>query len=422
MHISNRKKWGIVLLCLLPGVISAQDMSRVRATIDTLCSPGLFGRGYVKHGEKIAADYLAKRFTTIGLQPFNQSYFQPFTLNINTFPKPIQLKMDGKKLLPGQDYLLNSISQKGRGKGKVLRLDTLILTDEAARQRFLQSEVKNKVMVYEKRHYARLVELPLDYLNKVYEAKAVIELQNSNKLTASLSPSQLSKPLFEMKQADFNPATKKIKFKAYAQLIPNYPTQNVIGYVRGTAEPDSFIVVTAHYDHLGTMGQVYFPGANDNASGTSMLLELAQHFAQHPPKYSVAFMSFGAEEAGLIGSKYYVDHPLFPLRQIKFLMNLDLLGTGDDGLMVENALAMHREFEILNRINQQHQYFPALSKRANAPNSDHFYFSVKGVRSVFFYTLGGIKAYHDVYDRAESLPLTKYKEVFGLLRQFVEEL
>ncbi len=410
------------MLCLLPGVISAQDMSRVRATIDTLCSPGLFGRGYVKHGEKIAADYLAKRFTTIGLQPFNQSYFQPFTLNINTFPKPIQLKMDGKKLLPGQDYLLNSISQKGRGKGKVLRLDTLILTDEAARQRFLQSEVKNKVMVYEKRHYARLVELPLDYLNKVYEAKAVIELQNSNKLTASLSPSQLSKPLFEMKQADFNPATKKIKFKAYAQLIPNYPTQNVIGYVRGTAEPDSFIVVTAHYDHLGTMGQVYFPGANDNASGTSMLLELAQHFAQHPPKYSVAFMSFGAEEAGLIGSKYYVDHPLFPLRQIKFLMNLDLLGTGDDGLMVENALAMHREFEILNRINQQHQYFPALSKRANAPNSDHFYFSVKGVRSVFFYTLGGIKAYHDVYDRAESLPLTKYKEVFGLLRQFVEEL
>jgi aminopeptidase YwaD len=422
MRISDRKKWGFILLCLFPSVLQAQDMIRVRATIDTLCSPGMYGRGYVTHGEKMAADYLAKRFTTIGLQPFNQSYFQPFTLNINTFPKPIQLKMDGKKLVPGQDYILNSISQKGRGKGKVVRFDTLILTDETARQRFLQSQVKNKVMVYEKRHYAKLVELPLDFLNKVYEAKAIIELQNSNKLTASLSPSQLSKPLFEMKQTDFNPATKKVKFKAYAELIPNYPTQNVIGYLKGTAEPDSFIVVTAHYDHLGTMGQVYFPGANDNASGTSMLLELAQHFAQHPPKYSVVFMSFGAEEAGLIGSKYYVDHPLFPLRQIKFLMNLDLLGTGDDGLMVENALAMNTEFEILNRINQQHTYFPALSKRANAPNSDHFFFSVKGVRSVFFYTLGGIKAYHDVNDRAETLPLTKYKEVFGLLRQFVEEL
>jgi len=409
-------------LWLLTGCLQAQEMTRVRATIDTLCSPAMLGRGYVKQGEKKAADYLAARFAAMGLQKFGESYFQPFTLPINTFPRPIALKMDGEKREPGKDYLLNAISKKGRGRGKIQRLDTLIFTDEAARQRFLQSKVKNKVIVYEKKHYAKLVELPLEYLNKVHEARAIIELQNSNKLTATLSPSQLSKPFFEMKLADFKPDSRKVRFRSYARQIRAYPTQNVIGFVPGTAEPDSFLVVSAHYDHLGAMGQVYFPGANDNASGVSMMLEIAHYFVEHPQRYSVAFMAFGAEEAGLIGSRYYVEHPLFPLRQIRFLMNLDLLGTGDDGLMVLNGLKMAPEFELLSRINQQHQYFPALSKRDNAPNSDHYFFAVRGVRCVFFYTLGGIKAYHDVDDRASTLPLTKYKEVFGLLREFMEKI
>jgi hypothetical protein len=409
-------------LLLLTGHLRAQEMTRVRATIDTLCSPEMLGRGYVKQGEKKAAHYLAARFAAIGLKTFGANYFQPFDLPINIFPRPLTLKIDGEKLEPGKDYLLSAISKKGSGRGKLLRLDTLIFTDDAARKRFLQSKVKNKVVVYEKKQYARLVELPLEYLNKVHEARAIIELQNSNKLTASLSPSQLSKPFYEMKLADFKPDSRKARFKAYAQHIPAYPTQNVIGYVPGTAEPDSFLVVSAHYDHLGAMGQVYFPGANDNASGVSMLLEIAQYFVTHPHRYSIAFMAFGAEEAGLVGSRYYVEHPLFPLRQIRFLMNLDLLGTGDDGLMVLNGLKMAPEFELLNQINQRHQYFPALSKRDNAPNSDHYFFAVKGVRCVFFYTLGGIKAYHDVDDRASTLPLTKYKEVFGLLREFMEKL
>jgi len=411
-----------LLLCTFSLDIAAQDMNRVRATIDTLCSPTMLGRGYVNQGERKAADYIAARFKATGLIPFGADYFQPFKLPVNTFPKPVRLQLDKQKLVPGRDFLLSPISQSGKGRGKVVRLDTAIFSDEAARQRFLQSQVKNKVMVYEKKHYAKLVEMPLEYLNKVYEAKAVVELQNSNKLTASVSPSQVTRPLFEVKLADFKPETQRIRFRSYAQLIPDYPTQNVIGYVRGTAEPDSFLVVTAHYDHLGAMGQIYFPGANDNASGVSMLLELAQHFAAHPPKYSVAFIAFGAEEAGLIGSKYYVDHPLFPLRQIRFLMNLDLLGTGDDGLMVVNGTAMATEFDLLSRINQKHGYFPSISRRANAPNSDHYFFAVKGVRSVFFYTLGGIKAYHDIDDRAQTLPLTKYPEVFGLLRELVESL
>ena len=110
-----------------------------------------------------------------------------------------------------------------------------------------------------------------------------------------------------------------------------FKSQNLCGYVQGTQFPDSFVVFTAHYDHLGAMGKdAYFPGANDNASGVSMLLNLARYYKAHPAKYSVVFLFFSGEEAGLLGSKYYSEHPLFPLSTIKFLTNLDLLGTGDD--------------------------------------------------------------------------------------------
>jgi Zn-dependent M28 family amino/carboxypeptidase len=195
--------------------------------------------------------------------------------------------------------------------------------------------------------------------------------------------------------------------------------------VQGKVKPDSFIVISAHYDHLGRMGkQTYFPGANDNASGTSMLLELANFYAQtaNQPDYSMAFIAFGAEEAGLIGSKYYTQHPLFPLSQIRFMLNLDLVGTGDDGITVVNAIALPEEFNLLSTINGQKGYVSKVNKRSNAPNSDHFFFTSKGVKAVFIYTLGGIKAYHDVNDRAETLPLTKYKELFGLITAFVEAL
>jgi Zn-dependent M28 family amino/carboxypeptidase len=168
----------------------------------------------------------------------------------------------------------------------------------------------------------------------------------------------------------------------------------------------------------------YFPGANDNASGTTMLLELAQHYSQpqNQPEYSMVFMAFGAEEAGLIGSRYYVQHPLFPIREIKFMINLDLVGTGDEGMTVVNAVDLPDQFNLLTRINEQKGYMPKINKRTNAPNSDHYFFATKGVKAIFIYTLGGIKAYHDIYDRAETLPLTKFKELFGLLTDFIEEL
>ena len=195
-----------------------------------------------------------------------------------------------------------------------------------------------------------------------------------------------------------------------------------MGIIEGSLKKDSFIVVTAHYDHLGGMGKkTFFPGANDNASGVSMLLNLAQHFSKPENKssYSLVFIAFAGEEAGLIGSEYYVNHPLFPLAQIKFLINLDLLGTGDDGIMVVNATEYKQPFEKLKSINDQKKYVAKIGERGKAKNSDHYYFSENGVPCFFIYTLGGVSYYHDVFDKAATLPFTDYDDVFFLLRDFV---
>jgi hypothetical protein len=420
----NRILAFVFLLLATNSVSVAQDMNRVKATIATLTSPRMHGRGYVQSGDRKAAEYLAEQFQQMGLKPFSASYFQEFPLDINTFPKRLKLKVGNKVLIPGEQYIVNPISQKGAGQGKVVHLDTLIFTQESAQQKFLQSNFSKHVMVYESAHYGKLVEMPIEYLNKMHEAKALIELQKE-KLTASLSGKQMSHPAFEMVKKDRPPVGAKVKYRVDAELVNKYVSQNVIGYIPGKVAPDSFIVISAHYDHLGRMGKnTYFPGANDNASGTTMLLELARHYSQpqNQPGYSIVFIGFGAEEAGLIGSRYYVQHPLFPLKDIKFMINLDLVGTGDEGMTVVNGAALTDEYNLLTRINEQKGYLPKVNKRTNAPNSDHYFFADKGVKAIFIYTLGGIKAYHDVYDRAETLPLTKFKELFGLLTDFIGEL
>ena len=104
------------------------------------------------------------------------------------------------------------------------------------------------------------------------------------------------------------------------------------------------------------------------------------------------------------------------------MINLDLLGTGEDGMMVVNATANPVEFNMLENINKRKNYLAAIKKRGAAANSDHYYFSERDVPAFFFYTLGGIAAYHDIYDRPKTLPLTKFKEVFLLISDFIREL
>ena len=166
------------------------------------------------------------------------------------------------------------------------------------------------------------------------------------------------------------------------------------------------------------MGPAIFPGASDNASGTAMMLYLARYFSTHPQKYSIMYIAFSGEEAALIGSLYFTKHPVIPLKSIKFLTNIDIMGDATDGITVVNATEFPREFDELQKINTTNKLLPAIKSRGKAANSDHYYFTEAGVPSFFIYSDGGPGFYHDVYDRASTLSLNKVDNVAKLLIDF----
>ena len=133
-------------------------------------------------------------------------------------------------------------------------------------------------------------------------------------------------------------------------------------------------------------------------------------------------MAFSGEEIGLLGSTYYVEHPLFPLKKIKFLFNIDIMGDAADGITLVNGTVMASEYNKINAINDAKKYIPSIQKRGEAAISDHYPFYAKGVRSFFAYSRGKITAYHDITDTKAGLPLTNYQGCFQLFKDFIAAL
>ena len=202
----------------------------------------------------------------------------------------------------------------------------------------------------------------------------------------------------------FDKPITKLTIDVKNKFYKAYKSQNVIGYIKG--EVDSFLVFTAHYDHLGKLGErATFYGANDNGSGDAMVLNLADYYSHHKSHYTMVFMFFSGEEVGLLGSIYNALHPVFDLKKVKFLMNLDMVGTGQEGIRIVNSTVFKKEYDLLNKINSNKKYLVEIKKRGEAANSDHYPFYAKGVPAFFIYTLGGSKQYHNIYDKPDQLSL-----------------
>jgi hypothetical protein len=409
---------------VLPFLGSTQNIDYTKKIIDTLTSSYFGGRGAVDLGEKKAADFLKNEFKRNNLQSFNDSFFQHFRYNINTFPGKVSVSIDGKKLITGVDYLVEPHSGAVGGNFQLIWYNKRnVPTKKEFKKLVAMNFFHDKFIVIDDEGVGKNDETFQQLKLNFFGAAGIINLE-PKKLTHYLSQTYNDFGVLRIMKNKISHKSRKITVEIDQKFERNYPSQNVIGFVKGEVYPDSFIVVSAHYDHLGYMGkEVYFPGANDNASGVAMLLNLAYHYTHKElPKKSIVFMLFGAEEVAILGSKHYVENPLFPLEQVNFVMNLDLLGTGEEGAMVVNATVFPTQFKKLETINNTEAYLPVIKKRGKAANSDHYWFTEKGIPSFFLYTLGGISAYHDVEDISLTLPLTKFEDCFRLLRDFLDEL
>jgi aminopeptidase YwaD len=370
----------VLLLLFLYTTCQGQDTSYARQVIKFLTSEKCFGRGYLKNGLANAGNYIVTEIEKQRAQPlFGTDYRQRFQHAVNTFPGPAKVTLNGKKLRAGIDFIPVPSSKSCSGRFRLFKSDSVHFRS--------QSNGKTVTVILK------------------------------NKLTFGVADTE-QECAIEIDRTRFREEPREIRVKICNKLKSDFTSANIGCYINGRS--DSMLVFSAHYDHLGGIGDIWFPGANDNASGVSALLDLIRYYAVNPPEYKMVFLFFAGEEAGLVGSKFFVGSGAIDLSKIKFLINLDLLGTGDDGIMVVNGSVFEKEFALLKGINKEKELVKEIRKRGKAANSDHYWFTEEGVPSFFIYTMGGIKAYHDVNDIARTLPLTDYVDVVKLIAEFAE--
>lgn len=406
---------------------AAQDIRWIKHQIATLCGPQMDGRGYYGKGRDKAASYIQRKFKEFGLKGFgpDSAYTQQYTFPVNTFPGVVSLTVNKREMHPSADFLVDAASTGGEAeKMKIIivdfsskkvyrKIDSLANIKQFISKQNVVYLLKNTDTICKKlsisQRELRTVLLPGRYI-----------IPHKGKLMWTVATDTIPSTIFYVADTSLPKRPKKTTFTVGQKFETSAKSQNVFGYVPGTIVPDSFIVFTAHYDHLGHMGHdTEFPGASDNASGTAMMLFLANYFAQHPQRYSIAFIAFSGEEAGLLGSKYYVNHPVFELEKIRFLTNIDIMGDATNGITVVNATEHPTEFALLQQINDFKAYLPAVNSRGKTSNSDHYWFSEKGVPAIFIYSNGGAGFYHDVFDKPNTLSLKNVEGVYQLLQDFV---
>jgi len=197
--------------------------------------------------------------------------------------------------------------------------------------------------------------------------------------------------------------------------------------VPGTSNPDQFLIVSAHYDHLGQRNGQTYRGADDNASGVAALLQVAAYVAAHPPRHSVLFAAFDAEEEGLQGAKYFVKHPPVDLKRIALVVNLDMVSRNDEGVIFASGTAFDPSLkDLVGKAAAGRQLTVKLGhdRRGVAgeddwtQQSDQGAFHDAGVKTLYF----GVEDhadYHKPGDTADKIPRPFYGEVVELVLQTV---
>ncbi|MFA8434837.1 MAG: M28 family metallopeptidase [Marinifilaceae bacterium] len=457
----------------------------LKTHIKNLASNSMQGRHTGDPGQKKAAVYLYQEFKKHQLCAPSQSfdslhYFQPFSMLAQREPEG-SIQVDSKTFRNMDDFLYEGRISDGNdslpivfvGWGRQLDFENENLKDKAIlfladNQRAAIATADNihkktgaKVFLYANgktlNQYSKMIQWQkrIYDLNKYYfpkkndkESRKKDSLNNPKffellknipqTMNFAISPEIFQQIMGESakkirsklvksgaKEQSFQPIDKQLSLHIRAN-VKKVNSENVLALIPGKELTEETIVVSAHYDHLGKKGKSIFYGANDNASGTAALLELARVFQQatkegNGPRRNILFLAFSGEEKGMLGSKYYVNHPTVPLQQTIVNLNIDMIGRKDDHhknsdyiyLAGTNHLAPKLK-TISDSLNQLYSNLE-LDYEYDYPNnmfyqaSDQASFVKKGIPAIFYFN-GLNDDYHspsDTWDKIDFQSTTK---------------
>ncbi|MBI2688360.1 MAG: M28 family peptidase [Acidobacteria bacterium] len=453
--------------------------------VKVLASEKMRGRGTGSKELEAAAELIGKEFKAAGLHPVNGSYFQRFPVTTQAKlgdANRLVLSVDGRKdsLTFERDFVPLNFSSAGDVTGEAVFVGYGITAPEYNYDDYADIDVKDKIVVFFRREpqesddkspfagrvYTRHAQFDSKATNaKLHGAKGAIILSDIlssgsgdlEKFARNAGPANAGIPFVMMKAESvermFEKAGKNVR-EIYRDIDKDlkprsfaFPTgiqismkadvervvktvRNVAGYLPG--ETDEHVVVGAHYDHLGmgeqfsmAPGMVGKPhlGADDNASGTAGVIELARWMTAQPkPKRGVLFMTFAGEELGLLGSSYYVNHPLLPIEKAVAMINMDMIGRVKDGRVFVGGSGTGANFdELLKQIPPPEGLQFDMSETAGYGSSDHTSFTTKQVPVLFFFS-GLHGDYHKPSDTWDKINAKSAAQLLGYIGGAVQRL
>jgi len=478
-----------LLIAADPGIEMSVD--RMKADLVALSTREMNGRVALEPGAKLAADFIADSFRKAGLQACcNGSYLQEFALTAPLGdPANSSVLYQGQKLaftgtfktavdlhaplvfagygITAPEYKYDDYAGLD-AKGKVVVIFDREPQEADAKSIFLGQGLTKHVAPRGKRLNAQahgavgVLVIPSPRTTTAPSASDRTPLRGGAAvmfdeplripmLTLTKESAAMLLPDYAQRQEQIDrgpkPASQSLPGEVEIRLrnrsVREGVTWNVVGILPG--ESKEVVVLSSHYDHLPARGETYYPGANDNGSGTVAVMELARIFAAQKkrPRRTLIFISFGAEEEGLLGAYHYVDHPLFPLAATKAVINLDMVGRDEaHTAQTEGRITVPADTsKHLNLLGGA--YFPALLKQVRKANAkvgltldekfdhdstqnalyrcDHFPFLVAGVPDVWFFG-GWHPGYHEPSDTVEKINWDKMQRVVRLAQLTAERI
>ncbi|MEZ4702915.1 MAG: M28 family peptidase [Rhodothermales bacterium] len=422
----------VLLVLLVPCMAQAQTvLDRARRDVDTLAAPWMEGRGYEGEGHRRAAAYIERQFEEAGLAPVGGSYLLPFSFTVDLIRQAPVFALNGAAIPLGAGFLpiASSPSAHASGDARVVIAGSGLYAPDAGVNAYEGLDVRDAIVVLDDAMPSPLPEglLPASRTTLYrmeaaahFGARAVVFLTDN--LSHGPFPQNTTLPGFLLLRSYWPAETPRIAYSLETTRDEETTSANVLAQCPGTRAADRYLVVMAHYDHLGRIGpDVFFPGANDNASGTALLLGLSRACAEQPFGRTVLFVAFSGEEQGLLGSRAFVADPPVPLEAIDFVLNLDMVASGEDGITVVGGSDFPEALDVLNAANAG-VGISRIGKRANAPNSDHYPFLTAGIEGFFIYTNKGTQPYHSVNDVPATLEWDDFQAVYTLSERFLRAI
>ena len=200
-----------------------------------------------------------------------------------------------------------------------------------------------------------------------------------------------------------------------------YKGINVLGFVKGSDFPNEYIVISAHYDHVGIKKGRIFNGADDDASGISALFSFAEYFKTHPPRHSVVLAAFDGEELGLKGSKYFVENPIIQQKNMMMNLNMDMISRSDENELFVVGTRYNKALEyVILKSNQSVNVKLLIGHDGKGKgqdwtySSDHASFYKKDIPFLYF-GVEDHKDYHTPTDDYENIQPEFYKEAVHVI-------